>query len=83
MFIKNFPNSIRPLRCWLALLWLGLQTVTSLAQSSAPTAATNAVPTYLRDIQPIFMGNCSRCHNQQSRFVYNWLDYRTAYLDRW
>ena len=32
---------------------------------------------------PIFMGNCSRCHNEQSRFVYNWLDYQTAYADRW
>ena len=40
-------------------------------------------PTYLRDIQPIFMGNCSRCHNQESRFVYDWLDYKTAYADRW
>jgi mono/diheme cytochrome c family protein len=29
------------------------------------------------------MGNCSRCHNQQSRFVYDWLDYKTAYADRW
>jgi mono/diheme cytochrome c family protein len=45
--------------------------------------ATNQAPTYLRDIQPIFMGNCSRCHNQQSRFVYNLLDYKTAYADRW
>jgi mono/diheme cytochrome c family protein len=44
---------------------------------------TNQAPTYLRDIQPIFMGNCSRCHNQQSRFVYDWLDYKTAYADRW
>jgi len=39
---------------------------------SAPTvandngAAVSQAPTYLRDIQPIFMGNCSRCHNQQS-----------------
>jgi len=40
-------------------------------------------PTYLRDIQPIFMGNCSRCHNQQTRFVYNWLDYKTAFAERW
>lgn len=46
-------------------------------------ALTNQSPTYLRDIQPIFMGNCSSCHNQQSRFVYNWLDYKTAYADRW
>jgi len=29
------------------------------------------------------MGNCSRCHNEQARFVYNWLDYKTAYADRW
>ena len=29
------------------------------------------------------MGPCSRCHNQQSHFIYNWLDYKTAYADRW
>jgi len=46
-------------------------------------AATSQAPTYLRDIQPIFMGNCSRCHNEQARFIYNWLDYKTAYADRW
>jgi mono/diheme cytochrome c family protein len=64
----------------------------ALAQSAPAVAhddgaiasqATNQSPTYLRDIQPIFMGNCSRCHNQQSRFVYDWLDYKTAYADRW
>ena len=51
--------------------------------AAASSATTSQAPTYLRDIQPIFMGNCSRCHNQESRFVYNWLDYRTAYADRW
>lgn len=44
---------------------------------------SNEAPTYLRDIQPIFMGDCSACHNQQSRFIYDWLDYKTAYADRW
>jgi len=60
------------------------QSTTAIGQESqtAPPA-TDQSPTYLRDIQPIFMGNCSRCHNQQSRFVYNWLDYKTAYADRW
>jgi mono/diheme cytochrome c family protein len=55
------------------------------AQGTQPVVAEPPpeAPTYLRDIQPIFMGNCSRCHNQQSRFVYNWLDYKTAYTDRW
>ncbi len=51
--------------------------------TSVLAANPNPAPTYLGDIQPIFMGNCSRCHNQESRFVYNWLDYRTAYADRW
>ena len=54
----------------------------ALAQET-PGAAPNLHPTYLRDIQPIFMGSCSRCHNQETRFVYNWLDYKTAYADRW
>jgi mono/diheme cytochrome c family protein len=56
-------------------------------QSSIPAGnldlARSELPTYLRDILPIFMGNCSRCHNQQTRFLYNWLDYETAYADRW
>src|SRR5450631_2340817 len=53
------------------------------ADGAMASEATNKGPTYLRDIQPIFMGNCSRCHNEQTRFVYNWLDYKTAYTDRW
>lgn len=53
------------------------------AQAQSTPSGTNQSPTYLRDIQPIFMGNCSRCHNQQSRFVFNWLDYKTAFAGRW
>lgn len=53
------------------------------ATDAETSLATNQGPTYLRDIQPIFMGNCARCHNQQSVFVYDWLDYKTAYADRW
>lgn len=53
------------------------------AQDAAAKPAAEQNPTYLRDVMPIFMGNCSRCHNQESRFVYNWLDYNTAYKDRW
>jgi mono/diheme cytochrome c family protein len=59
------------------------------AQSGTPALqSTNAPapgaenPTYLRDVLPIIMRRCSRCHNEQARFVYNWLDYRTAYQDR-
>jgi mono/diheme cytochrome c family protein len=55
------------------------------ARADSATGTTNEASgiTYLRDIQPIFMGKCSRCHNSQARFVYNWLDYKTAYKDRW
>jgi mono/diheme cytochrome c family protein len=72
----------------VGLIWpcviaaLGHLLVTAAWAQKAP-AATNQGPTYLGDIQPIFMGHCSRCHNQQARFVYNWLDYKTAYADRW
>ncbi len=51
--------------------------------ASPATQATNPPPTYLRDVLPIIMGKCSRCHNEQAQFVYNWLDYRTAFADRW
>ena len=54
-----------------------------LRRAAAATESTNQAPTYLRDILPVIMGKCSRCHNEQARFVYNWLDYRTAFADRW
>jgi mono/diheme cytochrome c family protein len=40
-------------------------------------------PTYLRDVLPILMGKCARCHNDQSQGLQNWLDYRTAAARRW
>lgn len=72
----QFPNPWRK----AGLIWL---CVAALAPAWAQNAPVAAKPTYLGDIQPIFMGNCSRCHNQESRFIYNWLDYKTAYADRW
>jgi mono/diheme cytochrome c family protein len=54
-----------------------------LLNQAVAAEPTNSPPTFLRDIQPIFMGSCSRCHNQETHFVYNWLDYKTAYADRW
>ena len=84
---------------WARLVWpcatvvIGCIVLAKALAQSTPTvapdsgamisASTNQTPTYLRDIQPIFMGSCSRCHNQESRFVYDWLDYKTAYADRW
>jgi mono/diheme cytochrome c family protein len=82
-FLFNNSKRSRLIRaCLLATLGCLLSTW-ALAQS-APAAAesTNQPPTYLRDVLPIIMGKCSRCHNEQARFVYNWLDYRTAFADR-
>jgi mono/diheme cytochrome c family protein len=56
---------------------------TALAEGNAAATNQTGSITYLGDIQPIFMGKCSRCHNRQARFIYNWLDYGTAYKDRW
>jgi mono/diheme cytochrome c family protein len=49
-----------------------------------PTSETNSAgPTYRGDLLPLFMGKCFRCHNDQTRFLKNWLDYKTAFADRW
>lgn len=54
------------------------------AQNDTTTSATNAVtnPTYLHDIQPLFYGECARCHNSASQFLPDWTDYKTAYAHR-
>ena len=38
--------------------------------------------TYLRDVRPIIMGKCARCHNGQTTMLPNWLDYKAAYAER-
>ena len=75
----SFLNSRWP----LLALGCAATLIAATSASAQPAAAPASPPTYLRDVMPIFMGNCSRCHNEQSRFVYNWLDYKTAYGDRW
>lgn len=49
---------------------------------ASPSAHTEN-PTYLRDVLPILMGKCTRCHNDQNHLMQNWLDYRTASAERW
>ncbi len=38
-------------------------------------------PTYMRDVLPIFMRRCGRCHNEQSLLL-DWLNYGAAYKHR-
>src|SRR6266436_386089 len=86
MHSSLFHNNKRsPLLRACLLVGLGCLSSTWVLAQSAPAAAGSAheAPTYLRDVLPIIMGKCSRCHNDEARFVYNWLDYRTAFADRW
>jgi mono/diheme cytochrome c family protein len=80
-FEDRRPRVIRGLSVAM-FVWLSSASTGALGATSS-AASTSQSPTYLRDVQPIIMGKCSRCHNEQARFVYNWLDYRTAFADRW
>jgi mono/diheme cytochrome c family protein len=50
---------------------------------SSAFETNSSTPTYLGDLRPLFMGKCFRCHNNETRFLNNWLDYKTAFADRW
>jgi mono/diheme cytochrome c family protein len=83
-FIIHNSKRSRLFRAFLLATLVCLSSTGILAQTApATTEAATHSPTYLRDVLPIIMGKCSRCHNEQARFVYNWLDYRTAFADRW
>lgn len=75
----------------LGLGFLALSAAIVYSQSSPPTntvattvtgANGSTIPTYRHDILPLFLGKCSRCHNDQSTILPNWLDYKTAYTHR-
>jgi len=65
----------------LALGGLLLAENNSSAQTATVVPAPSA-PTYLRDVKPLFLGKCSRCHNNDSAFLPNWSDYPSAYANR-
>ncbi|MDR3459317.1 MAG: c-type cytochrome [Verrucomicrobiae bacterium] len=77
----SFPN--RPGRSHRKTIAVAAALACLFLSQAGAADTTSQAPTYLGDIQPIFMASCSRCHNQSTRFVYNWLDYQTAYADRW
>ena len=64
---------------FLTLAGAGAQAQTA---SDTNAAAILSKPTYLHDVLPLFLGKCSRCHNEQSTFLPNWENYVTAYNDR-
>ncbi|HXR03119.1 MAG TPA: c-type cytochrome [Verrucomicrobiae bacterium] len=91
----QMPPQFKAWRWALMLGFLGLSAATVHTQSTSSTSAvatpaeTSSMisnvatnPTYLHDILPLFLGRCSRCHNDQTTFLPNWLDYKTAYAHR-
>ena len=52
--------------------------------NAAPAqAGTNSASfTFARDALPIFLAKCFSCHNDQTRFLPNWSDYKTAFAHR-
>ena len=72
----------KPFYRHLPALALGFLALAGASVHAQTAAATNAAPTYLNDIQPLFLGKCSRCHNDQSSFLPNWENYAAAYQDR-
>jgi mono/diheme cytochrome c family protein len=73
--VNSFPQASRTVA--KAVEKGATNNATDLAQ-----AAGSQNPTYMRDIVPIVMGKCVRCHNEESKVLQNWLDYRTASADR-
>ena len=90
-------NKVAPLAGTILLFGTSLGVTAALAQErSTPAALATAgradsklasVPadvnsTYLRDVLPIIMGRCARCHNDQTTILPNWMDYKTAFEHR-
>ncbi len=76
----------------LALSWVYAQMTLAAAEPQKGALIANARPplhsedrqsvTYLRDVLPILMGKCYRCHDNQTKFLHNWLDYNVTFRDR-
>lgn len=66
----------------LTLVGAGVQAQTIPATNVTPALAVSNAPTYLHDVQPLFLGKCARCHNDDSAYLPNWTDYSSAYMNR-
>lgn len=72
----------RLLQNCLPTLALGCLVLAGTSVQAQTAAVTNTAPTYLHDVQPLFLGKCARCHNDDSAYLPNWTDYSSAYMNR-
>jgi len=42
---------------------------------------TEVIPTYTKDIKPVFQKHCAQCHNANWQ-TKNWMVYKTAFINR-
>jgi mono/diheme cytochrome c family protein len=81
MSLMQTPKPNCHLRRVVALTLATLaSTLPASAQPPAPRPTLDAL-TYRRDVLPILMGKCSRCHHPGS-LLGNWLDYPAAFAHR-
>ena len=66
----------------LTLTGATVEAQTLLTTNAAPSLAVSNAPTFLHDVQPLFLGKCARCHNDDSEYLPNWTDYGSAYMNR-
>jgi mono/diheme cytochrome c family protein len=74
-------NPGRPTQALTGSVLTGSTPATSSARARISSRPEESV-TFVRDVVPILMGKCVRCHNADTALIYNWLDYKTAYGDR-
>jgi mono/diheme cytochrome c family protein len=67
---------------FLVAISLDLRSAPSQAAANSGGASASASVTYVRDVLPIVIGKCYSCHNDQTRFLPNWSDYKTAFAHR-
>lgn len=67
---------------YLTLAGANVQAQANQGTNAAPILAVSNAPTYLHDMQPLFLGKCARCHNDDSAYLPNWTDYSSAYMNR-
>lgn len=77
MLISNFFVNRIP-----ALVLGGLVLAGTIVRAQTTAVPVTNAPTYLHDVQPLFLGKCARCHNDDSTYLPNWTDYPSAYANR-
>jgi mono/diheme cytochrome c family protein len=67
---------------WVAALPLTSAEIIFSDNDALTNRAAVQTPTYLREVLPIIMGRCARCHGEPERVLPDFMDYDTAFKHR-